>query len=105
MKPVERWRFLSRYNKVLYSSEDYQVTAGGQLKSDDSICTNGPAIWEGCVAERMKAGAENMNRGRILVPAGMNEAWRTFCRPGTNFIELYAYRGTKLISGREFVPI
>ena len=29
--------------------------------------------------------------------AGMNKPWRTFCRPGTNFIEYYACRGTSLI--------
>jgi len=32
----------------------------------------------------MKAGAENPNRDTILVPAGMNEAWRGFWRHGTN---------------------
>ena len=47
---------------------------------------NGPAIKGGCVAERMETGAVLCNRGRVLVPAGMNEAWRTFCRHGTNFL-------------------
>jgi len=37
------------------------------------------------------------NRGRVLVPARMNEAWRTFCHHGTNYIEHYACRGTSLI--------
>ena len=45
----------------------------------------------------MKAGAGNPNRGRVLVPAGMNEARRGFCRPGTKFCELYECRGTSLI--------
>jgi hypothetical protein len=45
----------------------------------------------------MKAGAVLYHRGRVLVPAGMNEAWRTFCRPGTQFIEHYECRGTSLI--------
>ena len=37
----------------------------------------------------MEAGAVNPNQGKVLVPAGMSEAWRTFCRllasevPGT----------------------
>jgi len=31
----------------------------------------------------MKAGAEKPNWVRIPAPAGMNEAWRGFCRPGT----------------------
>ena len=34
----------------------------------------------------MQAGAGNPNRGRVLIPAGMNEARRGFCRPGTNFL-------------------
>jgi hypothetical protein len=43
----------------------------------------------------MEAGAGNPNWGKVLVPAGMNEAWRSFCLPiaigtGTNFIEHYA---------------
>jgi hypothetical protein len=46
---------------------------------------NGPAIKGVCVAERMKAGAENPNRGTILVPAVMNEAWRGFWSHGTKF--------------------
>jgi hypothetical protein len=37
------------------------------------------------------------HRVRVPLPAGMNEAWRTFCRHGTNFIEHYACRGTSLI--------
>jgi hypothetical protein len=28
---------------------------------------------------------------------GVRRVWRTFCRPGTNFIEHYACRGTSLI--------
>jgi len=34
----------------------------------------------------MQAGAGKSNRGGVLVPAGMNEAWRIFCRPGTRFV-------------------
>ena len=55
---------------------------------------NGPAIKGVCVAERMETGAVLCHRGRVLVPAGMNEAWRTFCRHVTNFIEHYECRGT-----------
>ena len=47
---------------------------------------NGPAIKGVCVAERMEAGSGNSNRGRVPLPAGMKEAWRTFCRPDTNFM-------------------
>ncbi|MCJ7447146.1 MAG: hypothetical protein MUO72_05620 [Bacteroidales bacterium] len=61
---------------------------------------NGPAIKGVCVAERMKAGAVNPNRGRVLVPAGMNEAWRGFWSHGTNGRGLYECRGTMLIESR-----
>ena len=46
----------------------------------------------------MEAGAVKLIRGRVLVPAGMNEAWRTFCRPGTKLSELYECRGTSLMA-------
>jgi hypothetical protein len=48
------------------------------------MTANGPAIKGVCVTERMQAGAVNPNRGRVLVPAGMSEAWRGFWRHGTN---------------------
>ena len=63
-----------------------------------TICTNGPAIWGGCVTRRSiraeswypaSAGPESCH--------GARRVWRTFCRPGTNFIEHYACRGTSLI--------
>jgi len=66
---------------------------------------NGPAIKGGCVAERMKAGAVLANRGRVPVPAGMNEAWRTFCRHGTNFIEHFECRGTSLNGAANLSPV
>jgi hypothetical protein len=46
---------------------------------------NGPAIKGVCVAERMEAGAVKPNRGTILAPAGMNEAWRGFWSHGTKY--------------------
>jgi hypothetical protein len=45
------------------------------------------------------------HRGNVPVPAGMNEAWRIFCRPGTKFIELYECRGTSLIESRSRVKV
>jgi hypothetical protein len=51
----------------------------------------------------MEAGAVLCHRGRVLVPAVMNEAWRTFCRPGTNFIEHYECR-YKFDRSCEFIP-
>ena len=52
----------------------------------------------------MEAGAGKPNRGRVLAPAGMKEAWRIFCRPGTNLIEHYACRGTGLIGATNLSP-
>src|SRR5664280_1917688 len=53
----------------------------------------------------MEAGAVLCHRGRVLVPAGMNEAWRTFCRLGTSFIEHYECRGTSLNGAANFSPV
>jgi len=59
---------------------------------------NGPAIWGGCVTRRSiraqswypaPAGPESCH--------GARRVWRGFCRHGTNFIEHYACRGTRLI--------
>src|SRR5664280_337160 len=66
---------------------------------------NGPAIKGVSVAERAKAGAFLCHRGRVLVPAGMNEAWRIFCRPGTKFVGLYECRGTNFIASRLQVTV
>ena len=33
------------------------------------------------------------------------QVWRAFCRHGTNFIECRRDRGTRLIDGREIVPV
>jgi hypothetical protein len=53
----------------------------------------------------MEAGVVLCHRGRVLVPAGMNKAWRTFCHHGTNLIEHYECRDTMLIDGQELVPV
>ena len=50
------------------------------------MCPNGPAIKGVSVAERVKAGAEKLSRGRVLVPAVKSEAWRGFCRPVASFL-------------------
>jgi len=65
------------------------------------IASNGPAVG---LSKRYPTHAP----GRVLVPRpeysggpqnchGARRVWRTFCRHGTNFIEHYACRGTKLI--------
>ena len=53
----------------------------------------------------MKAGAGLCHGVELLVPAGMNEAWRTFCRHGTNFTEHYECRGTRLIGAANLSPV
>jgi len=53
----------------------------------------------------MEAGAVSPHRVRVPLPAGMNEAWRTFCRHGTNFIEHYECRGTSLIGAANLSPV
>jgi len=69
------------------------------------IAHNGPAIKGVCVAEWIEAGAVLCHRGRVLVPAVMNEAWRIFCRPGTKFLEFYEYRGTSLMASRSRIKV
>jgi hypothetical protein len=69
------------------------------------IKANGPAIKAVSVAERMEAGAEKLSRGRVLVPAGMSEAWRGFCRPGARFCEVYVFRGTRFIGSRSPISL
>jgi hypothetical protein len=36
---------------------------------------------------------------------GARRVWRTFCRPGTNFIEHYECRGTSLIEAAKLSPV
>jgi len=53
----------------------------------------------------MEAGAVSPHRVRVSLPAGMNEAWRIFCRPGTKFCEHYECRGTRFIASRSQVKV
>ena len=56
---------------------------------------NGPAIWVGCVARRKhRAGSWYFSQKTVMVQGGYGTC---FCRPGTNYIEHYACRGTSLI--------
>src|SRR4030043_380415 len=48
---------------------------------------NGPGFWQ------------KISFGR------KRRVWRTFCRPGTNFIEHYACRGTSLIGAANLSPV
>jgi hypothetical protein len=53
----------------------------------------------------MEAGADLCHRGRVRVPAVMNEAWRGFCHPGTKFCEHCECRGTILIGAAKLSPV
>ena len=56
---------------------------------------NGPAIWGGCVTRRsIRAESWYFSQKAVTVQGGYGTC---FCRPGTNFIEHYACRGTSLI--------
>ena len=67
------------------------------------ISANGPAIWGGCVTRREhRVGSRYFSHKAVTVQGGYGTC---FCRPGTNFIEHYECRGTRLIRGREFVSI
>ena len=57
---------------------------------------NGPAIWGGCVTRRKHPGRVLVyfSQKAVTVQGGYGTC---FCRPGTNFIEHYACRGTSLI--------
>jgi hypothetical protein len=56
---------------------------------------NGPAIWGGCVTRRKhRPRPVFFSQKAVTVQGGYGAC---FCRPGTNFIEHYACRGTSLI--------
>jgi hypothetical protein len=67
------------------------------------IKPNGPAIKGGCVTRRKhRAESWYFSQKTVTVQGGYGTC---FCRPGTNCIEHYECRGTKLISGREVVSV
>jgi hypothetical protein len=64
---------------------------------------NDPAIKGGCVTRRKhRAESWYFSQKVVTVQGGYGTC---FCRPGTNFIEHYACRGTKLISGQKTVSV
>jgi hypothetical protein len=67
---------------------------------------NGPAIWGGCVTRRQhRAGSWYPAPAGPESCHGARRVWRTFCRHGTNFIEHYACRGTRLIGAASLSPV
>jgi len=70
------------------------------------MCANGPAIWGGCVTRRsIRAGSWYPARAGPESCHGARRVWRTFCRPGTNFVEHYACRGTGWIEATSLSPV
>jgi len=68
-----------------------------QFSIVQSMKPNGPAIWGGCVTRRKhRAGSWYPEYSGPESCHGARRVWRTFCRPGTNFIEHYECRGTVL---------
>jgi hypothetical protein len=66
------------------------------------ILPNGPAIWGGCVTRRKhRAASRYFSREIVTVQGGYGTC---FCRHGTNFIAFRRDRGTRFLSGREFLP-
>ena len=67
------------------------------------ITPNGPAIWGGCVTRRKhRAGSWYFSQKAVTVQGGYGTC---FCSHGTNFIEHYACRGTRLIGAENLSPV
>jgi len=67
---------------------------------------NGPAIWGGCVTRREhRAGSWYPEYSGPENCHGARRVWRTFCRPGASFIELYECRGTSMIGAANLSPV
>jgi hypothetical protein len=64
---------------------------------------NSPAIKGGCVTRREhRPRPVFFSQKTVTVQGGYGTC---FCRPGTNFIEHYACRGTSLISCKKVVSV
>jgi len=67
---------------------------------------NGPAIWGGCVTRREhRAGSWYPEYSGSESCHGARRVWRTFCRHGTNIIEHYECRGTRLVGATNLSPV
>jgi len=52
----------------------------------------------------MEAGAVKLSRGRVMVPAGMSEAWRGFCRPVASFLSFTSVAVQGLLGAGHLSP-
>jgi hypothetical protein len=72
------------------------------VSAQPGLNANGPAIKGGCVTRRsIRAGSSYPAPAGPQSCHGARRVWRTFCRPGTSFIDHYACRGTILIDETE----
>jgi hypothetical protein len=79
---------------------------GGRPILARSICTNGPAIWGGCVTRRQRrAGSWYPAPAGPVSCHGARRVWRIFCHPGTEFCGLYECRGTELSRFWSFIQV
>ena len=70
-----------------------------------ALTHNGPAIKAFCVAERMKAGAEKLNRGKALVHSRNEQPMARFLPSSCKFFEFYECRGTRLIESKLVITL
>jgi len=68
------------------------------------LTANGPAIKGVSVAERVKAGAEKLSRGRVPLPAGRSEAWRGFCHQVANILSFTSVAVQGLLGAGHLSP-
>ncbi len=78
---------------------------------------NGPAVCfsrcyptqhPGRILVPRASGARRLSRCKERLRQGFGvqrRVWRAFCRHGTNFIEHWCDRGTRFLSGWEFIPV
>jgi hypothetical protein len=76
---------------------------GGRPILARSICTNGPAIWGGCVTRRKhRVESWYFSQEVVTVPGGYGTC---FCRHGISFIAGWRDRGTIWIGATNLSPV
>ena len=107
-KSVESWGLLSRYQRFLLSFKIYHDTAGGQFLLYPFVLTArqyGEVVLPDAASGQSPGSlATKLSRCKPACRQA-GRVWRTFCRPGTIFIEHYACRGTSLIGATSLSPI
>jgi hypothetical protein len=82
------------------------VTECITVSSLEHMQPNGPAIWGGCVTRRsIRAESWYPEYSGPESCHGARRVRRSFCRPGTKFVEHYACRGTSLNGAASLSPV